>query len=129
MAFRFCVCAAIILPSSRSGFGEIVRLVLINWTNLTGGPNGISDIPRPTLFGLEFARAGGRGTAIAFQRIFRHRFRSGAARDLFYYVILFLALLVGWFAARLRRLPIGRAWEAFREDEIACAAIGINRGR
>ena len=27
---------------------------------------------------------------------------------------------------RLRRLPIGRAWEALREDEIACKALGIN---
>jgi branched-chain amino acid transport system permease protein len=27
---------------------------------------------------------------------------------------------------RLRRLPIGRAWEALREDEIACRSLGIN---
>ena len=44
-----------------------------------------------------------------------------------YYLILVLALAVGAFSARLRRLPLGRAWEAFREDEIACAALGINR--
>lgn len=35
------------------GFGEIVRLALQNWTSLTGGPRGISDIPRPGFFGLE----------------------------------------------------------------------------
>ena len=33
-------------------FGEIIRLVLLNWQSLTGGPNGISGIPRPTFFGL-----------------------------------------------------------------------------
>src|SRR5262249_4017496 len=33
-------------------FGEIIRLVIINWQSLTGGPNGISGIPRPTLFSL-----------------------------------------------------------------------------
>src|ERR1700744_745530 len=33
-------------------FGEIIRLVIINWQSLTGGPNGISPIPRPTLFGI-----------------------------------------------------------------------------
>ncbi len=38
-------------------FGEIIRIVLINWTHLTDGPNGISGIPRPTLFGLEFSTA------------------------------------------------------------------------
>ena len=27
---------------------------------------------------------------------------------------------------RVRRLPFGRAWEALREDEIACRALGIN---
>ena len=27
---------------------------------------------------------------------------------------------------RLRKLPVGRAWEALREDEIACRSLGIN---
>jgi len=108
------------------GFGEIVRLVLINWTHLTGGPNGIADVPRPTLFGLEFTR-----TAITGQTSFSEFFHidfDPMQRVLFlYFVILLLALVVGWFSLRLRRLPLGRAWESFREDEIACASLGINR--
>ena len=43
-----------------------------------------------------------------------------------YYVILGLALLTSLFTLRLRRLPIGRAWEAMREDEIACRSLGIS---
>ena len=43
-----------------------------------------------------------------------------------YYLILALALLTNWVTMRLRRLPIGRAWEAMREDEIACRSLGIN---
>src|SRR4029077_5036541 len=43
-----------------------------------------------------------------------------------YYVILALALVTNWVTLRLRRLPIGRAWEALREDEIACRSLGIN---
>jgi len=43
-----------------------------------------------------------------------------------YYLILALALLTNWITLRLRRLPIGRAWEALREDEIASRALGIN---
>src|SRR5690606_2982526 len=35
-------------------FGEIVRIVLLNWTDVTNGPNGISGIPKPTFFGLPF---------------------------------------------------------------------------
>ncbi len=38
------------------GFGEIIRILLNNWTSITGGPNGISGIEKPTLFGLEFSR-------------------------------------------------------------------------
>src|SRR6266540_4207439 len=30
-------------------FGEIIRLVMINWVSLTGGPNGVPGIPRPPL--------------------------------------------------------------------------------
>jgi branched-chain amino acid transport system permease protein len=43
-----------------------------------------------------------------------------------YYVILVLALVTAWVTLRLKRLPIGRAWEALREDEIACRAVGMN---
>ena len=38
------------------GFGEIIRILLNNWTAVTGGPNGIGGIPDPTLFGMEFGR-------------------------------------------------------------------------
>ena len=43
-----------------------------------------------------------------------------------YYLILVLALITNFFTLRIRRLPVGRAWEALREDEIACRALGIN---
>jgi len=43
-----------------------------------------------------------------------------------YYLILVLALLTKWVSMRLRRQPLGRAWEALREDEIACRSLGIN---
>ena len=43
-----------------------------------------------------------------------------------YYLILVLALITNFVTLRLRKLPIGRAWEALREDEIACRSLGIN---
>jgi branched-chain amino acid transport system permease protein len=43
-----------------------------------------------------------------------------------YFVILAFALLTNFFTLRIRKLPIGRAWEALREDETACRALGIN---
>ncbi len=103
------------------GFGEIIRLILLNWQDLTGGPNGISGVPRPSFFGLPF-NSSEHGFAATFGLSY-----SATHRTVFlYYVILALALLTNWVTLRLRRLPIGRAWEALREDEIACRALGIN---
>ena len=103
-------------------FGEIIRIVLLNWTELTNGPNGISGIPRPTLFGLEFKATGDSTFAGFFGLDY-----SPLQRIIFlYYVILVLALITSVITIRLRRLPIGRAWEALREDEIACRSLGIN---
>ncbi|MFN4088889.1 MAG: high-affinity branched-chain amino acid ABC transporter permease LivM [Alphaproteobacteria bacterium] len=103
------------------GFGEIIRIVLLNWYDFTGGPNGLSGIPRPTFFGIPFTRGEG-GFADTFGLDF-----SPMHRLIFlYYVILVLALITNLFTLRIRRLPVGRAWEALREDEIACRALGIN---
>lgn len=102
-------------------FGEIIRLVIINWQSLTGGPNGVTGIPRPTLFGIPLI-AGDDGLAAKLGIEF-----SPTHRIVFlFYLILALALLTNWVTIRLRRLPIGRAWEALREDEVACRALGIN---
>ena len=104
-------------------FGEMIRIVLLNWVSLTNGPNGISGIPRPTFFGLTFSAGGGPGSFADFFGIEP----SPTHRVLFlYYLILGLALLTNWVSIRLRRQPLGRAWEALREDEIACRALGIN---
>jgi branched-chain amino acid transport system permease protein len=102
-------------------FGEIIRLVIINWQSLTGGPNGVSGIPRPSFFGIPLT-AGDDGLAAKLGIEF-----SATHRIVFlFYIILALALLTNWVTIRLRRLPIGRAWEALREDEVACRALGIN---
>ena len=102
------------------GVGEIIRIVLVNWYTVTGGPNGISGIPRPSFFGLPFTREGG------FAEFFGLEFSPLQRIVFLYYVILALALLTNLFTLRIRRLPIGRAWEALREDEIACRSLGIN---
>ena len=107
------------------GFGEIIRLVILNWTDLTNGPAGIGSIPGPTLFGAVFAETAPAGKqtvsemlGIPFDGIHRLIF--------LYYIILVLALITNIFTQRMRRLPVGRAWEALREDETACKALGIN---
>lgn len=104
-------------------FGEIIRLVLINWTEVTKGTFGVSGIPKASIFGIwsfdvsapnNFAKAFGLPMSSAYYKIF------------LFYLILALALLTAYVTIRLRRMPIGRAWEALREDEIACRSLGIN---
>jgi branched-chain amino acid transport system permease protein len=107
------------------GFGEIIRIVLLNWSPVTGGPNGISDIPRPSFFGLPFDRSAPEGV-VTFHEFFGLEFSPERRVVFIYYVILALALVTNLFTLRLRKLPIGRAWEALREDEVACRALGIN---
>ena len=107
------------------GFGEIIRIILVNWTEFSNGPNGISSIPRPSFFGLEFTRSAPEGSQ-TFSGFFGLEFSPMHRLIFLYYLILVLALLTHAFVSRLRKLPVGRAWEALREDEIACKAMGMN---
>jgi branched-chain amino acid transport system permease protein len=123
------------------GFGEMVRIVLINFQSLTGGPNGVRSIPRPSFLGHPFVREADPGEGTPFVDWVNTEF-AGLAHSIWgpdgleystyhriaflYYVILGLAAITFLFTERIRRLPIGRAWEALREDEIASRALGIN---
>ena len=91
------------------GFGEIIRLVLENWNELSFGPSGIANIPRPAFFGHQFSL-------------------DGSSRFLYYIMIAFVVFTI-FVVSRLQHSRIGRAWIALREDEIACQAMGIDKAR
>ena len=107
------------------GFGEIIRILLRNLTDITGGPNGISQIPKPTLFGLSFDRRAPEGLE-TFHGFFGIPYDSTYKVIFLYLIALLLVLLALFVINRLMRMPIGRAWEALREDEIACRSLGLN---
>jgi len=88
------------------GFGAITKVVIENWEELTHGAQGIADIARPGLFGLELDLAG----IVTY----------------LYYLTLALVVIAIFVTNRLKDSRIGRAWICLREDEIACAAMGIN---
>jgi branched-chain amino acid transport system permease protein len=88
------------------GLGEITRIILNNWDNMTGGPNGISKIGRPVMAGYELH------TTLDF-----------------YYLILSFVIITVFAMHRLIASRIGRAWVAIREDEIAAEAMGVNTYR
>ncbi|HEV7248931.1 MAG TPA: high-affinity branched-chain amino acid ABC transporter permease LivM [Shinella sp.] len=104
-------------------FGEIIRLVLINWTEVTRGTFGVSGIPKASVFGIWSFDVSAPNN---FAKVFDLPMSSAYYKIFLFYLILALALLTAYVTIKLRRMPIGRAWEALREDEIACRSLGIN---
>ena len=92
----------IFLAFTTLGFGEITRILILNWDSLTRGPMGLPGIPIPTFFGIRFSQAG------------------------YYYFILLFTALVVLFIYRLYHSRIGRAFIAIREDEVAASHMGIH---
>ena len=91
------------------GFGSIAKIIFENWEGLFGGGRGIAGIARPGLFGLEMSLDG--------------------ITVYLYYLVLMLVAMAAFVTRRLQNSRIGRAWVAMREDEIACAAMGVDIAR
>ncbi len=104
-------------------FGEIIRLVLINWTEVTKGTFGISGIAKASVFGIWSFDVSAPNN---FAKVFELPMSSVYYKIFLFYVILALCAVTAYVSMRLRAMPIGRAWEALREDEIACRSLGIN---
>jgi ABC-type branched-subunit amino acid transport system permease subunit len=94
-------------------FGLIVYLLLNN-LGFTGGPNGIGDIPAPSLFGHSF-----KSDLHLFG--FKLPFHAN-----YYYLVLFFVFLYTLVSQRLSFSRTGLTWNAIREDEIAARCAGIN---
>jgi branched-chain amino acid transport system permease protein len=109
------------------GFGEIIRILLNNWTSLTGGPNGIGGIPEPTLFGMEFGRRVKEAGNTSFHETFGIAYNSEHKVIFLYLIALVLAVFTALVIRRFMHMPVGRAWEALREDEIASRSLGLSR--
>lgn len=102
------------------GFSELVIMVAKNWVNVTRGPAGYPDVPRPV---LDFSwLAPLLGAAPEKLRIVF----TGADRALYWYVAAALLGLCMLISNRLERSRVGRAWLAIREDEVAAEACGID---
>ena len=99
------------------GFGEIVRLLVINLgrpINITNGAKGVGPIDSISFFGLDLGKPWSFGSY------------QVASVTLYYYLFLVLVLLTVSICHRLQESRIGRAWMAIRDDEVAAEAMGIN---
>ncbi len=107
------------------GFGQVLVILLRNLGDITGGPDGIGSIDRPTFFGIEFSRRAKEG-GVPFHEFFGIEYTSMAKDFFFYFLALALVIFTLYVIGRLVKMPIGRSWEALREDETACRSLGIN---
>jgi branched-chain amino acid transport system permease protein len=99
------------------GFGEVVRVVILNLENITDGPRGLNPIPAPWLPPW-LAGAGGEGDATG-----RLRFLT------MYYVALFLLAALVVVLRNVERSRLGRTFVALREDELVSACMGLSPAR
>jgi branched-chain amino acid transport system permease protein len=96
------------------GFAEVVRVVLLNLESITDGPRGLNPLPSPWL--PEPVRVGLGGA----DPVSRPHFVT------MYYVTLVCLTALVVLLKTLERSPLGRAFVALREDELASACMGIN---
>jgi branched-chain amino acid transport system permease protein len=88
-------------------FAEVVRLVAVNWVELTQGPMALNNIPALTL--------GFAGFEVSFLR-----------KPAFYLLMLTVAVVCYVIIARLINSRAGRAMIALRENESLAMSVGIN---
>jgi len=85
------------------GFAEIIRLIFLNWMDLTRGPMGLPGVPPVKIFGFVFM-----------------------SNTSYYYLFLALATFTLFLMVRIVHSQIGRAFMSIREDPIAASAMGVN---
>lgn len=86
--------------------GEIVALVILNWTSLTNGPLGIVAIPPLEIFGFQFFSV-----------------------NSVYWLVLGAVVVLGLMQSRLLASHLGRTWRSIREDDIAARTYGVDTNR
>ena len=86
------------------GFGEIIKMIAMNWASVTNGTLGVKNIPRPSVFGYDLT----------------------IANNGLYYLMLVLVLVTTLFCIAVVKSKTGRAFQAIRADELASTMMGIN---
>jgi branched-chain amino acid transport system permease protein len=109
------------------GFGEIVRLVLLNSSYL-GGAAGISNVPAPPSLPLfEVPHVTWEGLTAFVDPSETTTFIEFGVRDAipYYWFALTIVLIVLFLDWLMQNSRVGRAWEATREDEDAAELMGV----
>ncbi|MBB5148068.1 MULTISPECIES: branched-chain amino acid ABC transporter permease [Ureibacillus] len=102
------------------GFGEVIRVLFVNWESLTKGSVGLTGIPQLGRELLKFAKSIGIEPSAL-----------GLKNNQFVYlslviVLLIIVLFILWFVIRQQNSRIGRAYSSIQMDEKAAESMGIN---
>lgn len=102
------------------GFGEVIRVLFVNWESLTKGAVGIAGIPQLGMKLLQSLKSFGFDPAAIGMK-------SNQFSQLSVFLILLLInIVLIWFFVRQNHSRIGRAFAAIKMDERAAEAMGIN---
>ncbi len=85
------------------GFGEIVKMITMNWDKVTNGTLGLKNIPKPVIFGVKLT----------------------LSNNGLYYLMLVLVALTALICMLIIKSKIGRAFMSIKEDELAATMMGI----
>lgn len=96
------------------GFGEVIRVVILNLENITDGPRGLNPIPPPAFPEWLAPADVPPGTALTTE---------------LYYIALLLLVGLVVLLRTVERSRVGRAFVALREDELVSACMGMNPTR
>jgi branched-chain amino acid transport system permease protein len=102
------------------GFGEVIRVIFVNWESLTQGAIGISGIPNIGREVLTLAKDLGFSPSMVGLR--NNEFISLSV----FLILLIINILLIWFFVRQNNSRIGRTFAAIKMDEKAAEAMGIN---
>jgi len=86
------------------GFGEIIKMIALNWQSLTGGPLGVNHIERPEFFGITLTTSNGG----------------------FFYLSIVMTAIMTLFVYRIVNSKMGRAFMAIRDDSLAATMMGVD---
>lgn len=107
------------------GFGEVIRILAVNAnspTNFTNGSQGLDGVARPPslpfITDLIMRVESSLGIPI-------NNAQALSQQMLFYLIAILIVAMIIVIARRLDDSPIGRAWTAIREDEVAAIAMGV----
>lgn len=86
------------------GFGEIIKMIAMNWAPVTNGTLGVKNIPKPAVFGMKLT----------------------IANHGLYYLVMIILVVCTVFCLVLVKSKTGRALQAIKGDELASVMMGIN---